>query len=74
MKKFTRLCSQLESSQNSPKQDGDKMAAAVPENKSLQDRINALHIQLKEANEEKEKPSLALGLENDGRKKPRPGK
>lgn len=49
------------------------MAAAVPENKSLQDRINALHIQLKEANEEKEKPSLPLGLENDNYKKPRPG-
>ena len=50
------------------------MAAAVPENKSLQDRINALHIQLKEENEEKKKPSLALGLENDTCKKPRPGK
>ena len=49
------------------------MAAAVPENKSLQERINALHLQLKEANEEKERPSLALGIENDSYKKPKPG-
>lgn len=50
------------------------MAAAVPENKSLQERINALHIQLKEANnEEKERPSLNLGIGNDSNKKTKPG-
>ena len=43
-------------------QDGDKMAAAVPENKSLQERINALSIQLKA---EEAKPSLNLDLNSE---------
>ena len=49
------------------------MAAALPENKSLQERINALHIQLKAANEERDNRKVELNTEDAGISKPRPG-
>lgn len=49
------------------------MAAALPENKSLQERINALHIQLKAANEERDEANVNINTENAGKSKPRPG-
>ena len=41
------------------------MATALPESKSLQERINALHIQLTTANEEQQKGLLKLIDEDD---------
>ena len=50
---------------NSFEQDGDKMATALQENKSLQERIDALHIQLRAANEEQQKSVLNFIQDDD---------
>lgn len=57
---------------NSFEQDGDKMAAAVPESKSLQERINALHIQLQANNEELDRSKLTLMLTTENQDVPKP--
>lgn len=51
------------------------MATALPENKSLQERINSLQIQLKAANIERNCDQVPVLNDNEERKpRPRPGK